>query len=360
MFCNKCGKQNKANDAFCGGCGEKLQQPTISAPTFVKRKPPKKKSSAGLLVGFCLLITAALAVGIFFALQADSEDNGSGLFAIDGGINRFFADNMQQDVQDDSHGDANLNTNVAPDVVTGSEPMLGTDQTGESEPYDANVLVSALMAFRTFMETPQSVEDEWQGTLLWTFEDIRRVELVDFDNDGVPELVLIIDFSSNFPDIANEWIYYSYPYAFLSLIIRYTRYVEVIFHATTWFSHTGDSWSEFFLAYGVSDEIFLMHSFGSVYFGYHDGIPLDSTQGFTYSALNNGNWESLLELESFYGSGFLQGFVHGLVNGEPVSEIEYINAPFEALGVTETRWISEISNDINTLLKYIDTATRVN
>jgi len=90
---------------------------------------------------------------------------------------------------------------------------------------------AVLIAYREFLTTPQTVYLELFDEIIpWEFEpsDIVHAELIDFDNDGVPELFIMLE--QRFGDSV---------LLFPHIVVRYNGGIEILFGRLAWFASTG-------------------------------------------------------------------------------------------------------------------------
>ena len=182
--------------------------------------------------------------------------------------------------------------------------------------------------------------------------DIRFAELVDFDNDGVPELVLIIDP----PELTSESPGDTH---FLLLILTYTDNIEVIYRESL--RTRGSEVEDFAVATSSGGQSHLVSRTLD-----HGWSTMD------YLTLSNGVWTSSLSVEFIMGEDTFDGFEdfdetgefdeageeenivienEYFVNGEHVSEVVFMNAELEILGIVKTRALGiNTENNVQALI----------
>jgi len=180
-------------------------------------------------------------------------------------------------------------------------------------------LRAALTAYREFLVTPQTFEREW-GNIYWDMGSILHAELVDFDNDGLPELFLIVEPNDDWArEIGQADLF----------VISYNGSPTIIYSMGL-SSEGGQAWSAG-LAYSSDGQVYFIHIAGGT--GMYDIEERD------YRALRNGEWVSILTTEIWSGwDSERQDFTlqHFYVNGIRVSE-EQLNSSLATLGITRTR-----------------------
>jgi len=198
----------------------------------------------------------------------------------------------------------------------------------------------------------------------WGIKNIRFAELVDFDNNGTPELVLILDVPALRPENSGHSQYYFW-------IFSYTDQVLQIYDETI--ISQGASSEDFAIATSADGQHYLVSRF----------IDNDGSISKNYLTLSNGQWTPVLSLDFTPGSIDYEDyappvindddeedetaidedeqdtFETGLVftdnefsvNGEQVSETEFNDAETEVLGIVKTRILGvDTENTVQTLI----------
>lgn len=183
-----------------------------------------------------------------------------------------------------------------------------------------NVLLSALTAYRELLEVQPSIAT-------WRWDNPRAVihaELVDFDGNGIPELVF-------FEGTYGQQVSY-YPMFIMSFIehagIEGTGAILITYEGAESLSHYGGL--SYLLAFGSNGQMFLIRNLSS-----RDGMSAeyDSEWGQTYFALQYNQWVQVLRT---YAEVDISG-TRFYINDDQVSEQQHNNAPAELLGITGIR-----------------------
>ena len=214
--------------------------------------------------------------------------------------------------------------------------------------------LSALAAYRDFLATPQSieasVEGSWNvphlGRLPWGIQDVRYAELIDFDNDGLPELVLYISLSIPAGRRAefNEFEFNLFRRRLVIVGYNAGR-AEVIYEGAVW--GEGGMWE----GIGFADS-----STGLSYLVYMEGGGITTNRNFL--ALRNGRWESVLTtriLTRWDNANQRNIPEYFYVNNARVSEAQFNQVTAGDLGITQTRYLEwDATNDVQGLLTAIN------
>ena len=229
---------------------------------------------------------------------------------------------------------------VEADGEAGNEANQGSDLTE---------VQSALVAYREFLMNPQSMEFDFAGLanpISWDVNAIRHAQLVDFDNNGIPELVLAIRPSSF--DRSEH-----YHHAGIIMVLKYRDGIELLYSEIRFYS--GGVGSSFW------NRIAIREDGGSYLASSYFDAGMGRIWNTRYYALINGEFEFswVLRSEQLIGSG---GDAIFYVNDVEVSGEEFDSAPANR-GIMEERAIWENSEnrdlwgtsfDIQPLLAYID------
>jgi len=174
---------------------------------------------------------------------------------------------------------------------------------------------SALAAYRDFLTSTQT--EEMYGAT-WNLGDVQFAELIDFDNDGIEELVLIISLRE-LPEhsLANEFEFGLFSTRFV--IMGYAGGIRELYHEPIY--GEGGDLTVFALASAADGTVYHVdiHNLG------------DAIINTTYSTLRNGEWVTVLRTLS---EKMAERF---FVNGVQVNKATYDNAPQANLGIVHKR-----------------------
>jgi len=206
----------------------------------------------------------------------------------------------------------------------------------------------------------------------WGIKNIRFAELVDFDNNGTPELVLILDIPALRTDNTGDSQYNFWIFSYTDKVVQI--YDEIIISQSV-------GLEDFAIATSADGQHYLVSRF----------IDNDGAYSKSYMALSNGQWSPMLSLEFTPGyieyetyappvvndeddedetaidedetetieTGFELSDDEFSVNGEKVSETEFNDAETELLGIVKTRILGVgTENTVQTLISRLgDTYT---
>ena len=184
-------------------------------------------------------------------------------------------------------------------------------QTGSAD------LQSALEAFREFLTTPQTMSNDWDTAQL-NLAQIRHGELIDFDHDGIPEMLLI--------QRLDQWTYHYIVVAYVgqsARVIHFTRMSIV-------------PWNEIATA---ADRTFFA--------SYGDGMFFNGL----YYTVENGQWVRVLSVIA--GDDWETGEDFFMINDVEVSREEY-QRRYAELGIISARPLYEGRTSGNALLVEIN------
>jgi len=237
--------------------------------------------------------------------------------------------------------------NEVPELPSEEEPVA----TQEPEPEVPSFWNEAYSEFLQESNHPLSGGDA-DAFSRWGTKNIRFAELVDFDNNGTPELVLILDIPALRADSSGQSQYMFWIFSYTDQVVQiYDEYIS---------SQSHDS-EDYAIATGADGQNYLVSS-------------LTDSEGAiskTYLTLSNGQWTPALSID--FTPGYIDyeeyvpdapvvndedeedeetadenepetnetGFVYTddefSVNGEQVSEAEFNAAETELLGIVRTR-----------------------
>ena len=189
---------------------------------------------------------------------------------------------------------------------------------------------SALAAFYEFLASPQVVQltsDATEDEVSWDIDAIRHAQLIDFNNNGIPEMLLIVNDAQILP------------HNYRVIVVSYTEQGAQVVNKEY---SKGNALYGFGVSSGVDGRNFLVFAVGL---------------GTYYFTLEDGIWENLLSravVENLYTDE-----IFPTVNYVRVSEEYYISAPQTYLGTEiELNWfdgqdLREASVSGSTLLEEI-------
>ena len=199
--------------------------------------------------------------------------------------------------------------------------------TGQS---DSTSLLSAYKAYHEHVTTlvdtygigynHGSNDYYWDFPMWWTIEysGVVNAELIDFDNDGLPELLII--YSDGNSHYCDTWAIYGY-----------TGTVELYHEAI--FGFEGGSGCDVEIALSDNGKKYLVS--GDYYYVF------DDEREYTYSTLVDGSWETVMTrsvsiTDESKGWDYVGDFQwQWFVNEKAVTEIAYASAPVSELGIVD-------------------------
>jgi hypothetical protein len=190
-------------------------------------------------------------------------------------------------------------------------------------------------AYREFLLSQEHsfVADGSDDATIWGTDNIRFAELADFNNDGTPELVLIIDIPDSAPESPEHSQYWL-------LILGFTDTIIPIFNEYIYAQ--GLEVDDYAIATNADGRHYFVHRFVSY-----------NWNSYNYMILNNGQWESSLAIEFIPGFTSIDEVVEDefMVNGEIATEAEYNNAESSILNIVKTRVLGpDTVNDVRALI----------
>ena len=168
----------------------------------------------------------------------------------------------------------------------------------------------ALAAYRELLTTPQTMETEW-GFVTWGIQDVLYAELVDFDNNGIPELVLLISYAV-YDDGFIEWggVFTGR----IIIVVGYAGRAEMLYSGVVWEDAGGFSW--YTLATSPGGQSYLVH----------EVLEGTSRDGNRYLTIRNDVWQNALHTQPLRDWGSGQGI-----------DFFYDPAALASLGISSAR-----------------------
>jgi len=214
--------------------------------------------------------------------------------------------------------------------------------------------LSALAAYRDFLAAPQSIEASVEGSWIvphlgrvpWSIQDVRYAELIDFDNNGIPELVLYISLSIPADRRAeiNEFEFNLFHRRLVVVGYNAGR-AEVIYEGIVW--GEGGTWAGIGFADSSTGLSYLVHMEGGGF-----------TTNRNFLALRNGRWESVLATRVLtrWDNAIQQNIPeYFYVNNARVNQAQFNQVTAGDLGITQTRYLEwDTTNDVQGLLAAIN------
>jgi|GEM_PF-2516856 len=193
---------------------------------------------------------------------------------------------------------------------------------------------AALIAYREFLTTPQTIYLEiFDRVIPWEFEpsDIVHAELIDFDNDGVPELFIMLEIGFGDPTIMIPHI-----------VVGYNEGIEVLFGRLAWIAMTGFGGSGELFGLSVTEDgqTYIVRNF--------DEADTRNDENYTeseYFALKNGEFVSILTVAYSFvivtceEDEFVSVQVFIYINGNEADESELFER-YQELGIIEHRHLN--------------------
>ena len=239
----------------------------------------------------------------------------------------------------DNENNDNNENNGSEDVAEVTDPAPSVD------PEDLELVYQALIAFHEFLSNPQTMMFmPWETgnplQLSWNMNTIRHAELIDLRGDGIPQLLIV-------PPYLEE-LFWGNPF----IIFEYTGQVEVLYQSMHW--SEGGQWDLYDVAFRSDGKTFLVENSGAA------GVP--SGEDSTYFTLENDEFTPMLVTRRYWSSEEIDGEWRPViesvyVNRQPVSEADFEAAPYEYLGIVESRRFVPANTelmDIQPLLRYIE------
>ncbi|MCL2366666.1 MAG: copper amine oxidase N-terminal domain-containing protein [Oscillospiraceae bacterium] len=217
---------------------------------------------------------------------------------------------------------------------------------------------SALAAYREFLNSTHkfSPSDSGDQHIVWSLDNVRYAQLVDFDNDGIPELVLVVNFSPSLPlghpdfhlHYSDEFFMFSNPIMFVVAYVEQAEIIQVVTLRGSLGAH-----SRIAIAYSSGGNAYFVRGFAET-----GGVIAPTERDFL--ALRHGEWVSVLNLRGFdimadtIYEEWLEHYFH-FINNNQVAEAEYIDAPAELLGIYRTTvFYQDMTNNVQAFLAMLD------
>jgi hypothetical protein len=244
-----------------------------------------------------------------------------------------------QDLPDDDSLDATRiqnGTNIASQLQREADEIISQTFIEQEAMPPGDVLtpnltieLSALIAYREILTMPQFVEVEYHGILHWDINSILHAEIIDFDNDGIPELVLVIDTEPTFHwEIEVKTL----------IIYTYDGQVKIIFSGRM--GRYLGAGSTYMLVYSTDNQIYLVDS----------GID-HGDSWFEYSTLHNGEWITVFQTSEIINDE-TGGFDY-YIDGNNVDFQEYLYGnPLNLTDYSRSLW--DANDSPRNLLDYIN------
>jgi len=298
MYCTNCGSKIPPTASFCPGCGTQTQDKSYITNT---------KSKTPLILFALIALVVVVAVSSFMIIN---------LFILQPNNDALVVATIE------AEDELTLPADYEP------YNLLSIDSTEQELTTHAHVYE----AFYNFLLSPQSFEatyHHYTRFFEWRFEDIFHAELIDFNNNGIPELLIAIDHPV-FPQRPNGIIF----------IITYNDDAQIIKYA--------EMESSFMARLAESSD-------GQTYLITITGM---GSNFIDYFGLRNNVMENVLNLSFGWDIDADEQFL--VVNGDLVTQAQFDNAAFDNLRIINTRDISlDTANSPQNLLAYINSRTGI-
>jgi len=144
----------------------------------------------------------------------------------------------------------------APSPKPAPSPSPASSPSGQNDRAELSEEL-AVAAFREFLDTPQEFRSSAVSrNVSWSIQDVRYAELIDFDYDGIPEMVMLVHdaaFISGFDDNQRYWIWV----VGLDSLGR----ADILYYHSVGYNGPADLWHE--IAYGPGGKVFLINNLSS-------------------------------------------------------------------------------------------------
>jgi len=313
-----------------------------------------------LVIGITLLLLLAVSAGCSNSAISETQADNPSINADTHSPDTYFPQITIKDTNNDIEGsehpgietDKNKHPNTqyttpytTPDKIDNTEPdtpdtLQGITVNTESNIPDFSLIENGnaapdtlIAAYKAFCELINSLIDDYgigyntEGESGWapSYSGVVYAELIDFNNDGLPELFVVFNNGeARYDDI---WAVYGY-----------TGNVES--YCKLYIGGEGGSGSNAEIALSGNGSRYLVYTYG--YYVY--GEELD----FSYYTVKNDSWDTALTRSASIPDKNKQGISDDfqwqwMVNGFTVSENEYEKAPETELGIISTRTIPSFS-----------------
>ena len=237
-------------------------------------------------------------------------------------------------------------------LVTRMSNILNNDEYSEMGQHQINApTANVLVAYMEFLAGSHTAHDLWGNELLyWDFENIRSAQFADFDNDGIPEMVLHILISG---------VYYTTSRV---IVVGYDQGVGAVVIFNGSMNGNGGMSQQYSLAHSADGQSYLIQ------INIRGGVTENITR--TYQYLVGREWRTALTTyrvvtinenttnsnrRDIIASGFKGDGV--LVSGFRVDDVSVTEAEFELiinrLGITDIYLLPRRDTDTNNLANLI-------
>jgi len=192
---------------------------------------------------------------------------------------------------------------------------------------------SALTAYRQYLRETHSFETWSEDTYTWGVDNLRYAEVIDLDNDGIPEMILVMSLRG-FEPFASHHIEYGL------VVVGYNgRAVELFQGSVVTLGGLGNSYS---ISTGAGGKIYFVDDL----FDHNEGIT-------TYYTLERGQLTAALTTSS--GMNDVTFDDEFFINGARVTFEQYMDAASSRLGITSGRDINyETTNAVQFVILDIE------
>jgi hypothetical protein len=297
MFCNNCGKEIKEGSKFCNKCGAAVDTNLAGADIVRPRTRPHLRV---VFITLTVLLVAGAAAGAFL----------------------WFSPTSAEETPPDALAETTP-TSTPTDNPTPSSSTTNTSTPTPTPPATSSFACEALYeVLKAAVDEYGIGDDSSEAWEWWDTEAIVYAQLIDFDNNKVPEL-----FYMHWQNEAEGFQYYVYGCSEegeARLLCKEAR------------------WGSTFFELAVNQIMGLPYLCERT-IGYAGGVEGGGMMADTqfYYTLRDGKWTEVLSriyIETYPGDGSTES--SWTVNDNDVSEEEYDYAPKRELGITEQNEIS--------------------
>ena len=327
--CTKCNQELPDIAVFCSSCGER--QPP-QEKTAANEPPPSSKvpMNRGLKI-ILIAIVGPIALTIFVLVLG------------------FIITRMSQTSFTGSAPDINIPPNTTEPLDSDpNPPPAPTTSVDEQSPDSAKVSDKTLLAaYKSYHNILREAVNEYGAARTFSCPDYNEdfvegllyAELVDFNDDDLPELLYIYGYRDS-EDYGTTSIHEAKIYGYSTQAELYAVYQSI--------------WSfmdfEYDLIFGIATG-----KDNTQYFAF-DGYYHNSW-GFSYFGIKNGVWDLLLEIYGYFDFEVDEEVT--VVNGTKVSYEEYTKAPQTHLGIVDERWIDHVEGQSSVLFVIRELESRI-